>query len=66
MGKVERKDFDRNLAKILTCYDADEVYTSERDSTYSLSLNPNYGFIWDKERVENVPIEEGSYPLQGG
>ena len=62
MGKVRRRDFNRNLEKIPSCYAVEEVYASEKDSTYSFNLHPNYGFIWDKEQVKSEHVEEGSLP----
>lgn len=65
VGKVGRKYFNKNLAKIPPCYTVKEVYNSEGDATYSLNLHPNYKFIWDNEHVVNLPIEEGSLPPTG-
>lgn len=66
VGKVGRKDFDRNLKKIPSCYAAKEVYTSQKYSIYSLNLHPDNGFIWDKEQAGSHPVEEEGFPLQGG
>lgn len=53
VSKVGKKNFDRNLAKILPCYATEKVYTHKKDATYFLNLHPNHGFICDKELVEN-------------
>lgn len=57
IGKVWKKYFDMNLAKIQPWYIVEKVYLFEKDFTYSLNLYPNYGFIWDKEQVESKLVK---------
>lgn len=50
----------------MPCYAEDEVYTSHKDSVYSLNLHPNYWLICNKEQVESQHVDEESLPPHGG
>lgn len=65
VNKVGRKHFDQIFANIAPCYEAKVVYTCEENATHFLNLNPNYGFIWDKEDAVDLITEVGGNPPTG-
>src|SRR4051812_39653862 len=63
--KIEngRKHFDQHLANVAPCYKVEEVYSSDESVSKYLNLDPNYGFIWNKEDP-NEPLNHESPPEQ--
>src|SRR4051812_47465447 len=58
-----RRHFDQHLANVAPCYNAEEVYSSDESVSKYLNLDPNYGFIWNKEDP-NEPLNHESPPEQ--
>ena len=58
VNRVDRRNFDINLANIGPCYPAGEEYSPRKCSLYFLTLHPN-GFQWDIEIMgETEGVEE--------
>jgi hypothetical protein len=63
---VSRHAFEKNLENISPCIEQGSAYAHASNIYHSVKLDPTHGFIWEREEIDEGPIEEEGKIYQTG
>ena len=49
VNQITKETFEKKLAKIAPCSSSNEAYVPAENVFASVHLDPNYGFVWERE-----------------